>query len=255
MKGTNNNMIICKNLNDRDTITTIVEWKEKCPPERADYHWQDGRSAKELAEEWINRKGQAISVLLNNHPTFHGINLTKASPELETRFDRFGRGRKHDLLIIGEKANEKIVIAVEAKVDEGFGNDTAESYYMKAILKRLAGDTTNVPGRVEGLIQALFKQPYSKNILSLQYQLLHAVAATLVEAKKQSATKAIFVVHTFKTSKMDSVKNKDNNEKLDRFVRVIGLGSRIKDGEIIGPISVPGNGFIPSDISLYIGKI
>ncbi len=248
-------MIICKNLNDRDTITTIDEWKEKCPPERGNYHWRDGRSAKELAKEWINGNGQALRVLLNNHSTLQGVILIKASPELETRFDRFGRGRKHDLLIIGDKANEKIVIAVEAKVDEGFGNDTVESYYMKAILKRLSGVATNVPGRVEGLIQALFKQPYSKNIISLQYQLLHAVAATLVEAKKQGATKAIFVVHTFKTSKMDSLKNKDNNEKLDRFVRVIGLGSRIRDGKIIGPISVPGNDFIPSDVSLYLGKI
>ena len=254
-KGAENNMIICRGLDVHDTITTIDEWKEKCPPERDDYHWQDDRSAMELAKEWLNNNGQALKNLLNNHPDFQGINLIKASPEYETRFDKYGRGRKHDLIIIGEKENEKIVISVEAKVDEGFGNDTVESYYMKAILKRLSGVATNVPDRVEGLIRALFSQPYSKNIIDLQYQLLHAVAGTLAEAKKQDAAKAFFLVHTFKTSKMDAGKNKDNNKKLDKFVRVIGLGSRIRDGEVVGPITVPGNDFIPSGIPLYTGKI
>ena len=35
----------------------------------------------------------------------------------------------------------------------------------------------------------------------------------------------------------------------------IGLGSRIRDGEVVGPITVPGNDFIPSGIPLYTGKI
>lgn len=250
-------MIICKNLNGKDEIITLKEWREKCPPERGDYHWQDGRSAKELAKEWINNKGKTLRDLLNQCPDFQGINFIKASPEFETRFDKFGRGRKHDLLIIGEKENKIVLISIEAKVDESFGNDTVGTYYTKAIIKRLNGTITKVPSRIEGLIQALFKRPYPSKIIHLQYQLLHAVAGTLTEAKKRDAAKAIFIVHTLRASSMNAKKNKINDANLDNFVDVISAGvyKGIRNEIIVGPISVYGNAFIPSNIPLYIGKI
>lgn len=249
-------MKICKDLNAKDLIATIDEWEEKCPPTQKN-HWKDNRSAKELAREWMDKEGQNLRKLLASHADFQEIELLKASPEYNTDFDAYSSGRKHDLLIIGQQANNKVVISIEGKVDEPFGNDTVESYYMKSLLKRFANVNTKVPERIEGLIKALFDQPYSSKILTLQYQLLHAVAGTLVEAKKQAASKALFVVHTFITDEINKEKHRGNNKSLDDFLGLISSNAHknIQPEEIHGPFYRIGNEWIPSDIPLYIGKI
>jgi len=250
-------VIICKDLNDSNQITSLDEWKSKCPPEKGDIHWKDNRSAKELAKEWILNNGSSLKILLRNCNTFKGTDLLKASPELETLFDKYGMGRKHDLLIIGQQHDTIVVISIEAKVDENFGNYTVGEYYAKGILKKLNGVKTKVPDRIEKLIDGIFKKPYSDKIQRVQCQLLHAVAGTLVEAKKNSASRSLFVVQTFATGAINQVKYKANSKALDDFVHVISSGSyrSIKEGHIIGPFHVNGNESIPSDIPLYMGKI
>jgi len=98
---------------------------------------------------------------------------------------------------------------------------------------------------------------WESKIFSLQYQLLHAVAGTLAEAKKHSASNALFMVHTFVTKQIDKEKFKMNNKKLNDFVEVISSGKykKIIEGEILGPFNIAGNELIPPDIPLYIGKL
>ena len=217
-------MIICKDLNEEDCINTIQEWKKKCPPERGDFHWKEKRSAKELAKEWIYNNGSNFKKILNQNNEFKNTELIRVAPELETRFDKYGRGRKHDLLILGQQDCKKTVISIEAKADESFGNNTVGRYYLKGILKQLNETNTNVPARIEGLIKSLFKKPYKNKIFKLQYQLLHAIAGTLTEAKIQNSDKALFVVNTFISEEIGREKLEVNNKKFNKFLNVFSSG-------------------------------
>jgi hypothetical protein len=250
-------LILCKGLNTSQPIENIDEWKELCPPEKGDVHWKDGRSARELAKEWIRNRGNNLIKLLEQSNDFKGVNLIKASPEYESRFDKFGRGRVHDLLLLGRQSEKNVIVSVEAKVDESFGSDTVSSYYMKSIIKQLNNINTRVPDRIMDLIKALFSKPYDSRIHLLQYQLLHAAAGTIAEAKKQGAAKALLVIHVFKTPLADPDKLAVNRDNLDLFVNVISSGkyTYINSNDIIGPITIPGNEHLPSDVEFYIGKI
>lgn len=250
-------MILCKDLDPTLRINTLEDWLIKCPPAKGEDHWRDGRSAKELAKDWITHKGCNLLSALNKYKEFNGIIFEKGSPELETRFDSFNNGRKHDFLLVGTRGEEKIVIAIETKVNESFGNDTVESYYMKSILKKMNSENTNVPKRIEDLITAIFKSPYSKLISSLQYQLLHAIAGTIAEAQKQNAVKAIFLVQTYKTPQINKKRYEGNQTELNKLITILSSGTvnAVEEGQIYGPFYANGNTYISPSIPLYIGKI
>ncbi|MGI8384158.1 DUF6946 family protein [Robertmurraya sp. P23] len=253
-------MIICRGLDKIDQINSLEEWKEKCPPEKPKIQWVEGRSAHSLASYWLGGKGEVpneLDTLLNSHPDLGGTRLIYGSPEYESRFDSYGKGRQHDFLSIGSCNNEKILLSVEAKVDESFGNETIESYYIKAKIKQLNGENTKVTNRIEELLLGVFKKPLSNSISTLRYQLIHAIAGTLAESKKQEATKAIFIIQAFTTDKACVEKVIENNKELDKLIKALsgGRNSEIANGELLGPFNVPGNSYIPSEIPLYIGKI
>lgn len=253
-------MIICKNLVKEDKINSLDEWLQKCPPGQEQKHWKNGRSAKELAKYWCKNPAVVpfeFEELLKKSKEFADIRIVIGSPEYETGFDRFRKGRKHDLLLIGEQKNKKTVIGIEAKVDESFGNESVGEYYLKSVLKKINGDKTNITDRIEQLLPALFHKPIAVNNLGIMYQLIHATAGLLAEAPKRDAEKALFVINIFRTAKINKNKYEKNRTHLDFFVENISdkKYNRIENGEIIGPIKVPGNDYIPSVIGLYIGKI
>ncbi len=252
-------MIICRNLNRKDSIISIDEWFQKCPPEKGLKHWRDGRSAKELAKYWCNDISTTpieLKGLLEGHKDFTDIQIDIGSPEYETRFDQFGKGRIHDLLLIGEQNKSKVIIGIEAKVDESFGNDTVKGYYLKSILKRINGEGTNVPNRIEQLLTALFRKPITLEILDIMYQLIHSTAGLLAESKEQSVKKALFIVNNFVTENTNEIKKKENLTHLNYFVKNISDSKyNLDDDRIIGPLRVPGNDYIPSNVDLYIGKL
>lgn len=259
-------MIICKDLDATKTIKDINHWHDEFFPDKrddkgnvikSDFHWQKGRSAMTLAENWLWGGGKEVLDMLQKSDAFNGVLFDIASPEYESRFDKYGNGRIHDLLALGHRNDEKVIVAVEGKVDERFGNDTLGSYYNKGVLKRLSGVSTKVPNRIEDLIRALFIPPYGMEIMELQYQLVHAIAGTLAEAGKQGIKKAAFIVETFETDKFDIYKYKDNQIKLDMLIEILSDGkvTAMKEQEIYGPYVFAGNEYIPSDVELYVGKL
>jgi hypothetical protein len=252
-------VIICKKLNTQDQIRSLEEWREKCPPEKPDIQWVEGRSAQELASFWLKHKEvqNSITALLDSYPDTSGVILVNGSPEFESKFDNYGKGRQHDFLAIGKRQHEKLIVSIEAKVDESFGNETVESYFMKSKLKQLNGINTKVTNRIEELIHGIFTKPFSNSIASLRYQLIHAIAGTLAEAKIQKANKAVFIIQTFLTDKVDPKKVEDNDNEMNKLVKVLSKDqiSKMNHNELYGPFLVPGNLFIPSDIPLYIGKV
>ena len=250
-------MIICKGLDISQKIQSVEDWKQKCPPAKGDDHWHKGKSAMSLAEYWIKYKGKDMIESIQQHDSFRNLTIDICSPEYATRFDSFRQRRVHDLVAIGRSGDDKVCIAVEAKVNEGFGNGTVKAIYDRAESKRQIGKSTNLPTRITGLKKALFIDSDRQEISDLQYQLLHAVAGTLAEAKNKECRKAIFFVHTFETNCFED-KDYDRNKKaLKKLVYLLSKGTikEIEEGKLYGPFTVPGSDFIPSDVELYMGNI
>lgn len=147
------------------------------------------------------------------------------SPEFVTKLPGKGEGRNHDLLLSGEN----IVVGVEAKVDEAFGNDCLEEWYAYGKTHN-ADKGENRRLRLNELCKTVFqkeyddKEPYSK----IRYQLLSALAGTIIESKNEKRKKAMLLIVSFyaqNPSKRQSFKDeniKRNKDDFDYFVSLIG---------------------------------
>lgn len=245
-------MLRCKHLTAHDHIGSLNEWFIKCPPEGKEKHWKDGRSAKETAKHWTYTIPQEFKKILKPF----NLNFLMCSPEFVTFFDKNGgNGRNHDLLIIAENnTKEKVLITIESKADESFA-DTISDTIIKAEKRLKEKPSSNGVKRIVELRHAIFGNK-NDDERSLRYQLLTAVAGTIAEAKKQNSKKAIFLIQTFVSDEIDEKKHQKNQNDLNRFVEYLTHGKhpQIEEGELVGPIRVPGNDFIPNNIELWIGK-
>ena len=244
-------MIRCKNLNACDKIETIHEWFYKCPPKGKDKHWKDGRSAKETAKHWLHTIPQPFQELLKQHELKYWL----CSPEYVSNFDAYkGNGRNHDLLLIAKDKNDKkVVISIESKVDEPFG-DSVKKTIEAAIVAKSKNSNSRALERIEDLRLALFGV-LNDNQLDLKYQLLTAVAGTIAEAKKQGTNTAFFLVQTF--VEKENNKNRQNNDDLDKFIKFFTnlKHSKIENKEALGAFRITANNdYLSNDIDLWIGK-
>ena len=110
--------------------TTSLRSVEDCvsyaPPRRGSFHWQDGRSAKELAKAWcrteIPTPAAEFWELLSSVADFRSLHLEQGWAEHRVRFDGIrGEPRNTDLAIVGTSQSGKVAISIEAKADESFG--------------------------------------------------------------------------------------------------------------------------------------
>jgi hypothetical protein len=239
-------------------ITSVDNWFLHAPPKSGEKHWVDGRSAKELAKAWASGASPKVPVeleqLLASSSEFRGTVLTLGTPEMSIPLDNFrGETRNADMVLWGFRRKEKIIITVEAKADEAFGDPIEKK------LASVKGDASKIPERVALLAESMLgiDGPDDQRLWSLKYQLLHASAATLIAANENRADKALFLIHEFETDKTTLENMKRNQEDLDYFVRLLSRKQveKLSTGAIIGPFEVPGSRFINSDIGLYIGKI
>jgi hypothetical protein len=83
-----------------DPIASLLDWERFGKP-TAEHHWVEGRSAYELARDWIEAgAADRVTRLLTLRPELSGLVLDKVIVEKQTYFDDQGRGpRNHDLLI------------------------------------------------------------------------------------------------------------------------------------------------------------
>ena len=88
--------------------------------------------------------------------------------------------------------DELAVLGVEAKVRESFGPFVAEWLAEGA---RAADGGANRRARLEGLCGLLGLDPAA--VGGLRYQLLHRTAATLLEARRYRAKRAVMLVQSF----------------------------------------------------------
>lgn len=234
---------------DNVAIYSVEEWQHTCPPKGGDKQWKDGYSAKESAKAWF-REGhltlpREIGSLLESHENFQRFRLGTVTPEVCTRLDEYRQGRNADAIVTGTSDGRRTLIAVEAKASESFGEEI-ETRFWSAL------DGTNVPERINGLAKAVFGRPVmliDAELGALRYQLLHALAATVIEAQERNADQALFAVHYFPNSRREM---QDTFSDLRRFVRALNTGPDISPGTIV-PVRLTGSSIVPKDLPLFVG--
>ncbi len=246
-------MIRCKNLDKYDSIETIHEWFYKCPPKGKEKHWIDGRSAKETAKHWVHTIPKPfLEILKDKH-----LSYELCSPEYVTKFDAYkGEGRNHDLLLIAKnKDKNKVVVSIESKVDEPFG-DSVKKRIDAAKIAKEKNSNSKATERIEDLRLALFGE-INNNQLDLMYQLLTAIAGTIAEAIKNGANTAFFLVQTFVSDEINKEKHKQNQNDLEDFLKAFTKveDTKLENNKVIGPYRIAtNNAYLSKHIDLWIGK-
>lgn len=234
----------------------ICDWRDWTRPKKA-YQWKSGRSAMELARAWfvspVPIVPKEVLELLRSRAEFESLELEWGAPEYVTPLPERGEGRNHDLILVGSGPRGKVVISIEAKADESFGATIGEELAAARASKR----PTRKPQRIETLVRLVFgdsatadDEQYSK----LRYQLLTAVAGTVLEAKRQSAHIAAFLVHEFVTESVQAASVRRNEDDLSAFLGAMhatASSATQTEGRLAGPFSCAG----ASEIALFAGKV
>lgn len=263
-------------------IRSFDDWARfALPPARRKLHWEPGRSACELGRIWTASGEPAVprqlTELLESHEGTRGTAILSGITECETPLPFGIRGpRCHDLALYAEQNGSAVTICIEAKADESFGGTiTRELSAARKKAETRKGGNTRFPERLDWLTRSLLglhafeddqRRVPAEAIADLPYQLLPAIVGTLLEAEDRKATKAVFVVHEFRTGKTMDANLDANADALNRFLRVFLLANgasvdenfAIENGHIVGPILITPRlvtGKIPCNIPLFIGKI
>jgi hypothetical protein len=194
-------------------IRNLIEWQKEIQKK----DWVEGRSAHSLANYILNRNGIEQIKSIIKELFDEDIIFEKGIPEYEVKFDKFGgRGRFHDLGIWGKlkSTNKTVFIGIESKVDETFGQTVSEAY-VSGIVKRLNGENTNLPNRIEKLIKQNFGNKIRNKHFDIRYQLLYATMGTL-EVKTDISINLIIV---FKSYSYDKIKGNENYRDYCQFIQ------------------------------------
>ena len=204
-----------------EEVNDLRGWETLVRPE----HWKRGRSAYSLAEFIIDRHGAYALQWTVASVLGEPVEFDRGVPELEVRFDRYGRGSVHDLGIFGRtRSGRSLFVGVEAKVDEPFG-DFVSDRWAEAGRMRNRGTSTRLPERIRELC-ARFGPGVTEASRDVRYQLLHGAAGT-VDA---GADLSVFYVIVFRTGAYDAEAGKRNHEDYRRFVERAG-GEPVRMGD------------------------
>jgi len=200
-----------------EKIETMAEWGKLYDSPRSSHQWKEHRSAYSVAEFVLMRKGAEALRARVSEAIGEPVDFEKLVPEMEVRFDQFGRGRMHDLGISGRTASGKTVfVGVEAKVDEPFGAPV-RMVYLDAKRRRDAGESTNAPARIEQLFKLHFgdRDPTTSEV---RYQLLYATAGTLAAG----ADISVLYIVVFKTPLYSEAAGEENYSDYLDFLDKVG---------------------------------
>jgi hypothetical protein len=235
-------------------MTSIEDWHINAPPKDPVRHWKDGRSAKELARAWCGSGTGAIprdlAELLETHPATAGFSPELGIPELVTPLDDFrGEARNHDLVVVGTRGAQRILLGIEAKADEPLGIRLSEIRSDNPRSKRLA--------RLDLLARAILGHPVNATVAHLRYQLLTGIAGSLIEARRRQASAAVFIVHVFRSAAARPARVAHNAAALEDLLAALG-GTRAAHttaGWLTDPLILPGGPFVPGDLPLILGTL
>ena len=231
-------------------ILTLSDWLTKAPPAKGTAQLKELKSALELAKCWFREEEASVpnelQAFFENNELTKDLVITVAYPEKETKLDSYGKGRNHDLVLLSETKTDKILISIEAKADEPYGR--VINQYIKSV-----SSNSRVPNRIEELTSAILGDKENEH---LRYQLLHAIAGTIIEAGKQHATKAILLVHEFHSSETSAKDISRNEQDLNTFLsQLFDQPVELQNNQLLGPINVNGGENVPKGIPLYVGRV
>lgn len=248
-------------------ITTIDEWFDAAPPKGGSSQWVPLRSAYQLAEAWCGSGTPAAPVeflkMLEAQPLLHGLELLEGWAEHKTYLRGEQRGpRVHDLLLTGRCDAGTVVIGVEGKADEQFDRPLSERW--KHAME--SSTPTIWPTRLRRLVPALLglEAEVDPGVLNpaladLPYQLLSALAGTLIEAEERDAQVAVLAVHVFTSTATHVERVEQNRAAFKAFIEQLASVPReeVLDDTLYGPFHVPGRegSRIPSNIPVLIGEL
>jgi hypothetical protein len=155
------------------------------------------------------------------------------------------------------------VIGVESKVNEDFGATLAEEHARAVTWGVRDGYQSKFPARLHGLSVALLgrdlrpEEPYDPRDKDLRYQLLSALAGTLVEADVARAEHAVLLVHEFQTPFTKAAAEKRSSRRIEEVLSRFGRepAEHLTIGQALGPFRVPGGGKIPLGKTFYVAKV
>lgn len=160
----------------------LADWKAGlADPEK---HWRAGFSAMATAQSWEAARDALppeIARLLGATPE-----LLLAVPEHKVPLPGGARDSQCDVFALVRCGRQTIALAVEAKVNEPFG-DTIGTWYSRAT----AGRTARLGALCNWLGIAFPPDP------ALRYQLLHRTGAAIVEARRFNLEHAAMIVQSF----------------------------------------------------------
>jgi hypothetical protein len=243
--------------NDGAPIASLDDWEVHGGP-AAGHHWQPGRSAYELARDWVEGDAAGLTAaLLQQRPEFAGLALSRAVAEKKTQFDDNPRGpRNHDLLVEATTAEGPVVIGIEGKADETFDKPLAE-------WRQDPNPKSGKGARLDGLTTSFFGATLDEDptLGTLAYQLMSALAGTLADAQRVGAVRAVLLIQEFVTDKTTDDKHKVNAAALDAFVERLAEPAGVErvggeDAWITGPITVHGDGTRrPDALPVHVAKL
>ena len=205
-------------------ISTIEDLKKNIS------NWQEDKSAATLGEFVFHGGLKRLEGIINDiftviqpGTTIHRFDYIDF--EHETKFDKYGNGRIHDLALKGiTNCSDKVFVGIEAKVNEPFDSRDIQSAYLSGLLRRANGEKSNLPDRIESLIRRNnFKKQnntpkrFTKENLNLKYQLLFSTIGTISE----DADIYIFLVLVFHTKIYDDIKGVQNYHDFIEFMNAI----------------------------------
>jgi hypothetical protein len=196
---------------------------------KGELHWREGFSAHALATTWCASAGLPASVqhMLDGTEAFRGAELVDGFFERETDLrDGLRRASQTDLLAIIRVRGELAVIAVEAKVEESFGELIGNQQTLSD------GQRTRLAG-----LRTLFGVR-ERDVSALRYQLFHRAAAAVFEAQRYACLNTLLLVQSFSA-------NLTGFDDFSRFASTIGLGVG-PPMTVLGPKMLDG-------VSLYAG--
>ena len=192
-------------------------------------HYKEGYSAFCLVNGWMaeNDIPELVRLTLDTVPDLQSATLLEGFLEREVSLGDGARHSQTDLLCLLGIRDELVVMSVEGKVRETFGNLVAKELQTASGFKK---------SRMERLAQVLGLS--LEDAMPLRYQLIHRTAAAIFEAQRFHSRTAIMMVHSYDAADAGFADYR-------QFAEAIGFED-VEPTYTVGPRSFDG-------VSLYLG--
>lgn len=241
-------------------IHTLEQWLALAGPKGGETQWVDGRSAKECARAWLGGPDLFPTEIAQLLEQIGGgpLEVEQVEPEALLAFDGHGGPRNADIAVWAKDAKGPVAITVEAKADEPFDKLLPE-VLAAGLERRLELSTSGALARATDLSKALFwpREGGQPGLDRIRYQLMTATGGTISMAERHGASRAVVIVHEFRSEQTSLAKLNANAKDLDTFVRRLSRGAvrTVTPGVLHGPFAVPGAPLFTAPASLYVGKV